>query len=206
MSKLMHAGAEQPLTVGIILLAAGASSRMGQSKQLLKINNETLLLHSIHCAVAAGSHRTVVVLGANEEAHRKVIEHAGIDIIINKDWATGIGSSIKAGLKYLVAQAPSLDAAIIMVCDQPHVTSDFLKRIIQSHIESSKSIVASKYAEVLGVPALFHKIYFSALLSLPNDRGAKKIIGQHVPDTLAIDFPEGSIDLDTMEDYQQFIK
>lgn len=192
------------MEVGIILLAAGSSSRMGQSKQLMKVKGVSLLVHSISVAVESGMHPVVVVLGANEQSHRKALEELTVHIAINHRWENGMGSSLKAGLKYLLKHAPKIEAAVVMACDQPMVTGDHLKSMKAIYTGSDKRIVASQYSGTIGIPALFDKTLFSEILALPDDHGAKKIIQQHPNDTQAIDFPAGSIDLDTPNDYRNF--
>ncbi len=191
--------------IGIILLAAGSSSRMGQSKQLLKIEGEQLLLKSTKLALASKANKVIVVLGANESAHRKVIEQLPIEIITNKDWQQGMGSSLKKGMKELLLIAPKMEAVLVMVCDQPLLTAEHLNQIIKKFELTKSPIVASYYSGSAGVPALFYKSLFEKLLNVDDQSGAKKIILQHKEVVQTIDFPQGSIDLDTPEDYQTFI-
>ena len=193
------------MTIGIILLAAGSSSRMGQSKQLLKIEGEQLLLKSTKLALASMANKVIVVLGANESAHRKVIEQLPIEIITNKDWQRGMGSSLKKGMKELLLIAPKMEAVLVMVCDQPLLTAEHLNQIIKKFELTKSPIVASYYSGSAGVPALFYKSLFEKLLNVDDQSGAKKIILQHKEVVQTIDFPQGSIDLDTPEDYQPFI-
>ena len=89
------------MDISIILLAAGASSRMGQSKQLLLIEGEPLLLRSVKIALSGKPHHVVVVLGAGEHEHSNIIKHLPVEIVINTHWKNGMGSSIKAGLAHL---------------------------------------------------------------------------------------------------------
>ena len=192
------------IEVAIILLAAGSSSRMGKSKQLLKIKDESLLVRSITIALTSGL-RTVVVLGANEQQHRNAIESLPVDIISNVDWKNGMGGSLKAGLKYLLANAPLTEAIIVMVCDQPLLTAAHLEKLRTKYETSDKSIIASYYSGTPGVPALFHKSLFSEIMELPDDQGAKKIFQQHTNDMLTIDFPGGAVDLDTPDDYKNLV-
>lgn len=187
----------------IILLAAGSSSRMGRSKQLIKINGMPLLVHSVNQAIQSGM-PTVVVVGANATAHRGAIENLPVDIVENISWATGMGSSLKTGLKYLLQKSPDTEAVIVMVCDQPLLTSEHLLKIKNLYEKSDKPIVASYYSATAGVPALFHKTLFNAILSLSDDQGAKKIILSHKDRTATVDFPDGAIDLDTPEDLKKF--
>lgn len=192
--------------IGVILLAAGSSSRMGQSKQLLPVNGEPLLLRSIRVALDASLKNIVVVLGSEEEKHRAILGSLAVESIFNKAWATGMGSSLKAGLGHLIQRHPETQAALIMVCDQPNVSAKHLIHLITSFHESNRSIVASGYSGTMGVPIIFSKDHFSEILSLNDSQGAKKIIEKNKANVLMIDFPDGSTDLDTPSDYQQYIK
>ncbi len=193
------------MNIGIILLAAGSSSRMGQSKQLLEIGGEQLLLTSTKVALLASAEKVVVVVGANEATHRKIIEQLPVEIIINEDWQKGMGSSLKKGLQELLLLVPKLEAALVMVCDQPLLAAEHLTQIIKKYELSKSPIVASYYSGSSGVPALFDKSLFEKLLNVEDQAGAKKIILQHKEVVETIDFPQGSIDLDTPEDYLAFI-
>jgi len=192
--------------VDIVLLAAGSSSRMGQSKQLLSIDGRPLLLKSAEAALGAGANKTFVVLGANEEAHRKIIHHLPLVIVSNPDWEKGMGTSLRTGLTSALELVPGTEAVMIVVCDQPLITSEHLKTLIQKYRSTRNAIVASAYAGTLGVPALFDQSLFQQLLAIEDDQGAKKILMDHADSVLSIDFPGGAIDLDTPEDYQAFMK
>ena len=191
------------MDAGIILLAAGASSRMGQSKQLMKIRHKTLLVQSIETALQV-TPQVVVVLGAYEQEHRKAMATGSVEIVFNREWNKGMGGSIKAGLKNIMERIPTLDTVIIMVCDQPLVTAEHLSELKDTHLKSGKRIVASRYSGTTGVPVLFHKTFFTEIMNLANGEGAKKIIQLHPGETNAIDFPDGSIDIDTPEDFRNF--
>jgi len=188
-------------SISLILLAAGSSSRMGQSKQLLLIENEPLLLRSTKAALASSFETVVVVLGAQEREHRSVIAHLPIQIVLNQNWEDGMGSSLKKGLLHLLNIQPETQAIMIMVCDQPLLTSSHLDKIIAVYKQAQISIVASHYADSAGVPALFDKSVFSELLNIDDNHGAKKVINKH-PEMLAlVDFNGGEIDLDTLNEY-----
>ncbi len=194
------------MNIGIVILAAGSSSRMGQSKQLLTIEGEQLLLKSTRVAMQSEAEIVMVVLGANELAHRKIIEQLPVEITVNADWQKGMGSSLKKGLDQLLKIVPQLDAVIIMVCDQPLLTTDHLNELIQSFKKTKSLIIASHYSGTAGVPALFGKSLFGKLLNVENESGAKKIIQQYNDAVQTEDFPDGMIDLDTLDDYRTFIK
>jgi molybdenum cofactor cytidylyltransferase len=179
---------------------------MGRSKQLLEIEGEPLLKRSVKVALAVNTANVVVILGANEKPHREIIEQLPVHIISNYYWKTGMGSSIKSGLNYLIQADPDLEGVIIMVCDQPALTIEHLNRLITRFSEKKKSIVASSYANSHGVPVLFGRSFFSNLLLLGDDQGAKKIVHQFPDQVAAVEFPKGSIDLDTEEDYKNFME
>ena len=192
--------------ISVILLAAGSSSRMGQSKQLLDVNGETLLRSSVKTALSCGVKNIVVILGANEQAHREKIQDLPVAIIGNHYWKSGMGSSIKAGINYLIRETSETAAIIIMVCDQPALTADHLQTMIKKWEETRSPIIASAYLDTTGVPALFSRLFFSNLLMLRDEEGAKKILQQFREQVVSVNFPGGAFDLDTAEDYQNFLK
>jgi molybdenum cofactor cytidylyltransferase len=190
-----------PVSYGIILLAAGASSRLGKPKQLLVYQGKTLLQHGIQEAVATGAKPIIAVLGGNAEFLIKETASQSIEVILNNEWKEGMASSIRCGIKQLLKMAPGIDAAIIMVCDQPYVTTKLLEDLVKKNQETGKPIIASSYENNQGTPALFDKTIFASLLDLKGDVGAKKIMKAH-PDLVAlVSFPLGEIDIDTEEDY-----
>lgn len=193
------------MKTGAIILAAGASSRMGTSKQLLDVNGEALLTRTINSVINAGLADIVVVLGADEAAHRNILHQLKVHITVNELWEAGMGSSIKAGMHHLIAQVPDVQAVIIFVCDQPMLTADIISGIIARFREIKKQIVASGYSDAAGVPVLFARSYFATLMQLPDDQGAKKIILQNPDDVAIVPFAGGEIDLDTRDDYERFL-
>ncbi len=190
--------------LAILLLAAGSSSRMGQSKQLLPIHGEPLLLRTTKSALQSQAHKTVVVLGANAGKHEAVIKHLPVTIFINEEWEKGMGSSIKAGLNHLIATYFDLKAVLILVCDQPLLTTVLLDEIISSYRETKNKIIASFYGGTPGVPALFDHSLFTQLLRLEDQQGAKKVILGNSDQVHSINWPEGEIDLDTWREYLLF--
>ena len=192
--------------IGIILLAAGASRRLGTPKQLLQYQGGTLLHHSIQVAVDSDAATVVVVLGANMDEVANTIDTTSVQVAVNEQWQEGISTSLKCGLRALTAMTPDVDAAIVMLCDQPHVTAALLNDLMAAYTRTGKPIVASSYGDTLGVPALFHKSIFHQLQQLTGDTGARKIIEQHIDNVTAVSFPMGSVDIDTGVDYEQLTK
>lgn len=197
---------EGELNVSVILLAAGSSSRMGQSKQLLEIDGKPLLLHSAKAAIASGASNVIVILGANEQPHREIIRELPLNIIVNHYWKSGMGSSIKAGLNYMIRKSSETAAVIIMVCDQPALTEHHLQELIREFKGTKSPIIASSYSGTSGVPALFARSFFSNILMLRDEEGAKKLIQQFPEQVRTVNFPEGVFDLDTSEDYENYLK
>lgn len=190
--------------IGIIILAAGSSSRMGTSKQLLLVDGQPLLLKTVNAAIASGLKDIVVVLGANASQHRKIIDNLPINVTVNNSWEDGMGSSIKAGVSFLLASNKNIQGLVILVCDQPLLKSDHIIKLVDQHQRTGKSIVASHYAKTSGVPAFFGKEFFRELLALEDSEGAKKIILRNKDAMTTVDFPQGEIDLDTPEDLRRF--
>lgn len=193
------------MNISLVLLAAGASSRLGQSKQMLPVEGVPLLEHAAKTALASGVKDVIVILGANEQPHLNAIQTLPVTTIANHYWKSGIGSSIKSGLNYLIRKSPDTEAVILMVCDQPSLTPQHLRNLIETFNQTKAPIVASQYANTLGVPALFARSFFTNLLMLRDEQGAKKLIEQFQTQVKPVDFPEGSIDIDTQEDYQNYI-
>lgn len=193
----------QANNIGIVILAAGSSSRLGNPKQLLKYGGKSLLQNAIDAAVSSNASEVVIVLGANAEEISKEIDKSKITTIVNTEWGEGMASSVRSGLNELLLLSPSTDAVILMVCDQPHISSSILNELIIAHQKTTKQIVACNYGDWIGPPALFHKKYFKELMKLSGDTGARKIIQQNMNDMATILFLEGRIDIDTEKDYEE---
>ncbi len=185
---------------GIIILAAGGSSRLGRPKQLLLYSGKPLLQHLVQVASATSASKVIVVLGAHEEQIRNAVELHGVQIVTNHNWQEGMASSVRSGINALVETCPQIQAVILMLCDQPYVTTALLNSLAAVHSGTGKKIVASGYNHIPGPPALFHCSIFSELLQLKGDVGARAIIQQHMPDVEMVAFSKGSVDIDTEED------
>ncbi|MFZ9187373.1 MAG: nucleotidyltransferase family protein [Algoriphagus sp.] len=191
------------MKTGVILLAAGSSSRLGRPKQLLNYQGKKLIQHSIDAALNSAANDLVVVLGSNFELIQTGIESKEVPVLVHEHWEKGMSSSMQCGLRYLL-ETSQVEQVILMLCDQPYVTQDLLDQLMNGKKASGKGIVACSYAGTLGVPALFGQDYFPELLALKGTEGAKKVILNHQDDTFLVDFPLGSVDLDTEEDVQKF--
>lgn len=190
---------------GIIILAAGSSSRFGKPKQLLHFNNKTLIQHIIDEAIESGAEPIVLVTGANADDVAKKIKDENATIVFNETWKDGMASSIVAGLKKAITLNNDIEKIIIAVCDQPFITANLFQQLYQKQNESTQHIVASAYSDTIGTPALFTQKYFDALLNLHGEEGAKKILIANKDDVVTVNFPQGNIDIDTEKDYDDLI-
>ncbi len=191
---------------GVIILAAGESSRLGSPKQLLVYSGATLLQHSIEAAQLSDAGSVIVVLGANAGLISKELKNTTVKVVINPEWKEGMASTIRCGLQTLVEMNPQVETAIFIVADQPFVTVGLLNNLMDVNRKERSSIVASKYDDTFGTPVLFSNRYFPELLELTGDVGAKSLVRKYLKETAFVHFPKGNIDIDTMEDYQRFSK
>lgn len=189
--------------IGAVILAAGSSSRIGQPKQLLSLRGKTLVRACIETASEADCSPVVVVTGSDREKVHLELADANVIEVRNTNWQRGIGSSIRSGVQALIDHTPDAEAILLMVCDQPAVNARFIERLIAARDETKKHIVASSYADTVGVPALFDRSLFKELLSLRDEAGAKSIILQKPERVSQLTFPEGAIDVDTWEDWEK---
>jgi molybdenum cofactor cytidylyltransferase len=186
----------------IVLLAAGGSERLGSPKQLLSYQGTTLIRHLIKVALDSRARGVTVVLGANANLIEPEIVRLHVKITKNPEWKTGMASSIRTAVALL---RDSSDAVLFMVSDQPLVTTPSLNSIIDRFRDSGGQIVASGYAGTVGIPALFPKRFFPELLQLTGDAGAKSILLRHRQELIAIPFPDGAVDIDTLSDLKKLL-
>lgn len=190
--------------IGIIILAAGASKRLGYPKQLVHYLGKPLIQRMTEMAVNSSCQPVVVVLGAYGEVIESQINNYDLNIVFNQDWSIGMASSIQCGLNKIQAIAPNLDGVIIMLCDQPFVSTELINQLVAEYRTKQSLIVASEYNNVLGVPALFAQSLFAELINLEGDIGARKLIQGYGDKVLSIPFERGEVDLDTQGDLLTF--
>ncbi len=190
---------------GIIILAAGNSSRLGKPKQLLQYKGKTLLQHIVDEAFTAQLHPVVIVTGANSELISQNI-HQSVHIAFNANWQQGMASGIAIGMKTLLAIKNTIEAIILAVCDQPFVSSELFLQLNNVQKQTNKAIVASHYVNTMGTPVLFTQLYFSQLINLSGKGGAKQLLEIYKDDVASVSFPDGNIDIDTEDDYENLLK
>lgn len=184
----------------LMILAAGASTRLGRPKQLLRFRGRTLLRHAAETALASVCRPVVVVLGAFAERLSRELAGLPVTVAVNLQWNEGMSSSIRAGLKALAPERDGPDAVVIMLCDQPLVSAQFLDRLVAIHQSTGKGIVAAEYGGEGGVPALFSRAYYPDLAALSGSRGAKPLIVKYAMHAEQISLPEAAFDIDRQED------
>jgi molybdenum cofactor cytidylyltransferase len=189
----------------LIILAAGASGRLGFPKQTLLYKGKTLLETAIEAGLKSKCDEVNVVLGANAEAIESGIKNYNINIIHNPNWADGMASSIAAVVNSLQANI-AVRSVVIMLCDQPFVNRAIIDSLLYKQQQTGKPIVACTYKDTVGVPALFSRSLFDQLLLLQGQEGAKKIITDYPEAVATIPFEKGGIDIDTLADYEELIR
>ena len=175
-----------------VILAAGASVRLGMAKQLVRLGAETLLERTVRVAREAGLQPIIAVIPANLPIARIP---AGVTHVVNQNAAEGMASSIRVGVSALSAFEGTISGAVVLACDQPAVTAAHLRALAKQ----ADLVVASAYAGRKGIPAYFPKRNFDLLLGLQGDQGARAVLQQ----STAIALPLGEVDIDTIEDLQQ---
>jgi molybdenum cofactor cytidylyltransferase len=191
------------LAIGIVVLAAGMSTRMNQPKQLLKFYGKTLLRRSAETAANSICKPAVVVLGANFETLKSELNDLPVHIFFNEKFQSGLGSSIKTGLNEILKIQPDLSAVIFTLGDQPLVTAKKINAFAESFRKTLNRIIAAEYGASVGVPALFSKEIFCELIQIEDDAGAKSVIEKYSDSLIKIGLPEAAFDVDTPEDYKK---
>jgi molybdenum cofactor cytidylyltransferase len=186
--------------IGLILLAAGGSKRLGRPKQLLRVDGQALIRHATQAALGSRCRPVVVVLGAATTECLAQIADLPVCTVLNDRWEEGMAGSIQAGLDALLAEAPQITSVIVCLCDQPRLTSFVLDALIAAHLETGKPVVASAYGGVLGAPALFAASCFPELRALTGDQGARRLFNSRPGDVATVPFEGGAADIDTEAD------
>ena len=187
------------------MLAAGASQRMGRPKQLLPLGGVPLVRRVVENLVTGPLSPVVVVLGAHAPEVAAALEGMAVHLVVNAEWAEGLGSSLRAGVAGALGVEPGLEELIVVLADQPDLTVDHLRRLREQRRRTGCAVVASESRGALMPPVLFAAEYFPKLLALRGDAGARGLL-QSAGASLAV-VPAGElIDLDTPDDYAAFLR
>lgn len=179
------------MKIAAVILAAGASVRFGSLKQLARLGSETLLERAVRVAREAGCSLVVVVLGASADLIQAGSSLGDAHVVVNGDWAVGMGGSIACGVRTL----HDVDGCIVMTCDMPAVTAEHLRLLM-----ASGTVTASAYAGRRGVPAYFPSVMFDRLLELHGDAGAREMLRS----ARCVELAGGELDIDTSEGWKHF--
>ena len=194
------------MSVGGIVLAAGSSSRMGQLKQLLRLDGKSLVRCAAEAALGGGCQPVVIVTGAGALEVAAELRDLPVKTAMNLEWSKGIGTSIRAGLAALLEDTPGIDAAAVMVCDQYRLDADAVRVLLSAWSAAGKPMAASQYAGTVGTPCCFGRDLFAALGQIADTDGAKKLLTSDPGKVQVVAWPAGADDVDTPEDWHRICK
>jgi len=188
--------------LAILILAAGSSIRLGQPKQLVPFQGKPLLQNVIDLSISICP-KVTVVLGANHALIQSKIDFDKIEVLFFDNWPEGIGASIAFGVEQVLASNAKTEQILILLCDQIHVSKSLLDQLTVAHHRSNQLITACSYGDTFGVPAIFEKSTFSELLKLRASQGAKTVIKNYIKKAHFVEFPDGTVDIDTPDDLNE---
>ncbi|HVB36907.1 MAG TPA: nucleotidyltransferase family protein [Vicinamibacterales bacterium] len=183
--------------ISAVVLAAGASTRMGRPKLLLPLAGEPLVRRTTRQVCAAGFDEVLVVAGSDHEQVLAALEGLPIRHALNEDYATGLGSSFRTA----VAHLGDCEAAMFALADQPFLTPDDYRRLLDTWRAERPAIVSVRYGDITAPPHLFARQLFPELAALRH--GARPVLQRHREGTIVLSFPPDELfDIDTPEDYE----
>ena len=188
--------------IEVLIMAAGASRRLGQPKQLVEYKGQTLIRRIVQETIAAEIGNITVITGFNHDEVEKEIHDLKVNVFYNEEWEEGLGASIRNGLKKVLNQKPDTNAILMAMVDQPFVTTSHLKKLVKAYDSSRPMIIASAYSSTFGVPVLIDSYYFEMMEELKGDEGGKKIFVNYLKNIVEIPFIEGAVDIDEKKDLE----
>jgi molybdenum cofactor cytidylyltransferase len=190
----------QNTNIEILIMAAGASKRLGQSKQLVEYKGQTLIRRISKEAIEANIGNVTIVTGYDHQKIEKEVQDLHLDVYYNGEWEEGLGASIRNGVKEILNKKPDTDAILLTMVDQPYVERTHLKKLANAYDPLRSMIIASAYSNTFGVPVLFDRKYFNQMVTLKGDEGGKKVFVKYLKNIVEIPFIAGAIDIDEAED------
>lgn len=183
--------------ISAVILAAGASTRMGTQKLLLPLGGEPLVRRTVRQICDAGFDDVLVVLGSEYESTLTALEGLPIRHAVNEEYETGMGSSFRAAVAHLGDSA----AAMFALADQPFVTTNEYRTVLDTYRRHAPAIISVRYGDVMAPPHLFESEFFPELAQLQH--GARPVLQRHHDRTTILRFPlDLLMDIDTPEDYE----
>jgi molybdenum cofactor cytidylyltransferase len=193
----MSVGTETEDGLYAIVLAAGAATRFGSAKQLVRISGRPLLHNTVSRAVEVAGAATMVVLGAYAAELAPLLSHTPASVVINRDWREGIASSIRSGVARLPATCTGV---MIVLADQAAVTAQDLQRLVSAWKRQPEYVAAALYSGSTGVPAIFPRARFAELRELRGDMGARMLLHRNPDRVVKVPMDSAALDIDTPED------
>ncbi|MDT0687699.1 nucleotidyltransferase family protein [Autumnicola psychrophila] len=190
------------IKLGVVILAAGSSSRLGYPKQLVEFRGKKLLQHIVEVAESLEFSTQILVLGARAEEILERINLSKFKTVIHKSWEEGMGTSISKGISEALESEKDLEHILILVSDQPFVTKGTLQELVTVHLNNNMPATFSEYAGDVGVPAIFSRQLFSDLKELKGNHGAKKLLFNKNLEFETFKFERGNFDVDTSADVE----
>ncbi len=192
--KSLH---KQDPWITALILAAGKSSRLKRPKQLLPFCGVSLIRFVAQVAIYSQVNTVAVILGAFQIRIRREVQHLDITTLKCLTWYRGMGATLKSGLSQVVEEFPQTEGFLLLLCDQPLISEDHIDALCAAFRRGKSKIIASRYSDTLGVPAIIHRDFLSELMELDDKSGAKQFLASHEQVVHAIDFVGGEIDVDT---------
>ncbi|WP_228238451.1 NTP transferase domain-containing protein [Allomuricauda sp. M10] len=188
--------------IGVVILAAGGSSRLGRPKQLVKFKGKPLLQHTIDLVEKLDFKKKILVLGSHQDLILNEVETKNFEVAQNPEWGKGMAGSIKIGLQELNRDV-EMEHVLLLLSDQPFLTTEYIQRLSMAHVYQKPMATYSKYGSEMGVPAIFSKVAFPFLENLKGDQGAKKLTMNADFVYKTIEFEQGGFDIDTEADVEK---
>lgn len=182
---------------GAILLAAGGSSRLGRSKQLIEIEGEALVRRQAKLLSALAPSRVVVVTGAERSAIGNALDGLPLELVHNPDWQRGMGASLACGIR---AMPERVRAALLLLCDQWRVEAGDLEKLVACWAPRPLAAVAAAYEDSIGPPVVLPRALFEKLSRLRGDSGARRVLKRWPGEVLTVPLPNAAFDLDEPAD------
>jgi molybdenum cofactor cytidylyltransferase len=187
--------------IAAIVLAAGPSTRLGQPKQLLQVDGQTLVRRAVMAAIGGGCAPVYVVIGANASAVATELADLPIVTVTNDQWLAGMGTSLSAAATALRNSGSRVDGVMVLLCDQPQLDANVVTRLKDTWLASARPMAACAYGNTIGPPCCFAASMFDDLRRLSGDQGAKRLLLAAPPGELChVDWPAGALDIDTPQD------
>ena len=191
---------EAPGPIAGVVLAAGASTRMGHNKLLLELEGQSLLRLAVSRASSAGLEPVIVVLGHEADRAMQELSDLPCRTVMNPDYQMGAGRSVRTGIDAVPAGAAG---ALVMLADMPFVTSDMLATLVRRFRTAGVPLVISDYEGVNAPPMLYDRSLFPELQAMTGDSCGREVVRRHRSEAAVVSWPKAALaDVDLPEDYE----